>query len=774
MPRARISVSGLIQGIGFRPFVYRIAVKRGLKGYVRNLGDAGVRIEVSGPREAIEDFLRALKSEKPPIAEYTKLKVEWLEGEGGYEGFEIAESDEAGRSVEVSFIPPDIAICPECLRDMLNPEDRHYLYPFTCCALCGPRFTTIKEPPYDRERTTMDEFPMCPECLREFTDPTDRRFNAQTICCPRCGPRMTLYTPDGSIVECEDPIREAASLLAEGWIVAVKGIGGVHLAVKASEDEAVLRLRRRRRKPQKPFALMSLTVEDVRKFAEVSRLEEELLTSYQRPIVVLRKREPFPLSEMVSPGLHNVGVMLPYSGIHYLLLRYCGEPALVMTSANMPQEPMVTSNSEAFRKLRGVADYLLLHDRKIWARCDDSVVRVVDGAPTFLRRSRGYTPLPVEVPGRPEATVVAVGPELMSTASVLVSGRCHPTQHIGDVEGPDTLRFLGEAVRHMMKLLKVREVDAVACDMHPAFLSRKVAEELSEEFGAELVEVQHHHAHLASLMAEKGVPPGVKVVGIVCDGVGYGPDGTAWGGEVLVADYRRFERVGHLEPQPMPGGDACAVWYGRMLAGVLHGALPDGVLRSLLAERVEGFKRGLMEVEAVLSQLETGFNTAWTTSAGRVLDAASCLLKVCYRRTYEGEGAMKLEAAASKGRPGRVVLEAPVRRVGGVSVVETKPMMVQAYRALKSGARVEDVALAVHVALADSLARVAVEEAERRGVGVVGFSGGVAYNEVITSVVRRRVEEAGLRFIRHTVVPNGDGGVSVGQAVVAAYRLSAS
>ena len=770
--KAVVHVSGLIQGIGFRPFVYRLAVRRGLRGYVQNLGDAGVRIELYGPEEAIRDFLRALVNEKPPIATYSRLDISWSRPDGPIpDGFAIAESDVRGRAREFSIIPPDIATCDECLREIYDPGDRHYLYPFTCCASCGPRFTLMYDIPYDRERTAMKDFPMCEHCSREFNDPMDRRFNAQTICCPLCGPRMALYAPDGTCLEREEPLREAAELIREGFILAVKGIGGFHLAVRADLDGPVERLRERRRKPGKPFAIMSLDLEAVREYAHISRAEEELLKSPARPIVVLRKKEPFPLSELVAPGLHTVGVMLPYSGIHHLLLYYARLPALVMTSANMPGEPMIITNEEALKRLRGVADYLLLHNRRIVARCDDSVVRVVDGKPTFIRRSRGYVPMPVELPFQADGVAIAVGAELMVTGAILMGSRCYLTQHIGDVEGPEALGFLEEALGHLARLLRLREAHVVACDLHPAFLTRDAALRLAEEHEAELVEVQHHHAHVASLMAEAGVGRDELVIGIACDGVGYGPDGTAWGGEVLLASYDGFKRLGHLEPQPMPGGDACAIWYGRMLQAILHGQLDEHELRSfLVGERLAGFKWGEREVDLVFQQLEKGFNVVLTTSTGRLLDAVACLLGLTYRRTYEGEGAMKLEAAASRGRPGAVRLVAEVSERDGVMVLRTSELVLQAYEALRGGKRVEDIACAFQLALAEGLSEMAIRAAEANGISVVGFTGGVAYNDAITRTIRERVEAAGLRFIRHTRVPNGDGGISLGQAVIAAVR----
>jgi hydrogenase maturation protein HypF len=770
MKRAVITVQGLVQGIGFRPFVYRLAVRWGLRGYVKNMGDAGVRIDVSGEEGAIRGLLRDLEEKKIPIAVYTKIDVDWLMYSDEHSKFIIDDSDWSKREVKFSLIPPDTATCPDCLRELFDPSDRHYLYPFTCCALCGPRFTTITDIPYDRERTTMVDFPLCPDCDGEFYDPLDRRFNAQTICCPQCGPYMTLYNPDGTAVEAEDPLKLAAALLDEGNVIAVKGIGGIHLVTRTTSDDAVLTLRERRRKPGKPFAVMSPSLEEVLRYAAVSDVEEELLASLARPIVALRKLDPFPLSPYISPGLHTVGVMLPYSGIHHILLRYVDEPALVMTSANYPGEPMFTANEVAFRKLRPIADYFLLHNRRIHARCDDSVVRVIDGSPAFLRRSRGYVPLPIGLPFNSKVSVVAVGPELSSTAAVLKDDKCYPTQHLGDVESPESVDFLREAIGHMTRLLGVGAPGAVALDLHPGFFSRGVAAELAEEHGAGFVEVQHHHAHLASVMAENGVAQGEKIVGVICDGYGYGSDGGAWGGEVIVGGYGGFVRVGHLEPQPMPGGDLASTRYGRMLQGVLHGEIPQEELARFMEENcLNGYRAGVSEIEAVFTQIERGFNTPQTTSVGRLLDAVSCLLGVSYMRTYEGEGAMRLEAAAEGSAEELVDLPLEIDSSSGKMVLKTS-QIVRKLLDLRENHPKSTLAASLQTTLAEGLAEMALRAAEEGGLETVGFSGGVAYNEMINRVLRSRVEARGLRFIRHRLVPCGDGGVSLGQAVVAAYR----
>ncbi len=769
--RAIIKIQGLVQGIGFRPFVYRLAVRRGLRGYVKNMGDAGVRIDANGEEEAIMGLLNDLEEDKIPLAVYTKIDVEWLDHSDRYVGFTIDTSDLGEKEVKHSIIPPDAATCPDCLKELFDPSDRHYLYPFTCCALCGPRFTTITDLPYDRERTTMVDFPLCPDCDREFYDPADRRFNAQTICCPQRGPRMTLYLPDGTVVNEGDPIRLTAKLLDEGQIVAVKGIGGIHLAVKTTSDDPILQLRERRRKPGKPFAIMSRDLMAVERFAVLSEAERELMTSLARPIVALGKLDPFPLSGYISPGLHTVGVMLPYSGIHHILLHHTDEPTLVMTSANYPGEPMFVSNEIAFKKLGKIADYLLLHDRRIHARCDDSVIKIVDDGPLFLRRSRGYVPLPISMPFMSKVSVVAVGPELTSTAAVLKEDKCYTTQHLGDIESPESVDFLGEAVSHTTKLLGVKKPWAVALDLHPNFLSRGVATVLAERFGADMVEVQHHHAHLASLMADNGIDPSEEIVGVICDGYGYGSDGSAWGGEILVGGYDGFQRAGNLEPQPMPGGDLCAIRYGRMLQGILYGEITRDELGGILSRQyLEGFQRGEEEIRIVFDQLEKGIYTPSTTSAGRLLDAVSCLLGVSYRRTYEGEGAMKLEAIAARGAK-IVDLPLDIESDQGRLVLKTS-QVVERLLELKDTYGAADLAYNFQRFLAEGLAEMAMRIGEYGELKYIGFSGGVANNDMITRILGERVEDKGFTFIRHRQVPSGDGGISLGQAAVASVRIS--
>jgi hydrogenase maturation protein HypF len=752
---------GVVQGVGFRPFVYRIAVRNGLRGYVRNLGDSGVEIVLEGDGGRVKAFMEALEAEKPPLAQIHRLEASPLEGKEIYSSFSIrGSSDEAEASGSV--IPPDVSICDECLRELRDPEDPRHNYFFITCTNCGPRYTIIERVPYDRENTTMREFEMCSLCRGEYRDPLNRRFHTQTVACPSCGPRVYLATKVGEVVDDCDPIREAGRLLSEGYILAVKGYGGFHVAAAATMDEPIARLRRAKHRAEKPFAVMARSLEAVRMFAEVGSKEAELLASHARPIVLLRKSEGYCLSELVAPGLHNVGVMLPYTGLHYMLFDGFEGPALVMTSANLPNQPIVKEDSEALERLGEVVDYFLLHNRRIAHRCDDSVLRVHGGRQVFIRRSRGYAPAPVILRVEAGRCVLGLGGELNNTACILLRGKAFLSQHIGDVDNVETRGFLEDAVNHLIRLTNSR-VEAVACDLHPSFSTTRLARELSEEKGLPLIQVQHHHAHIASLMAEHGVD---EVVGVCCDGYGYGIGGEAWGGEVLLCtrEPSSFRRLAHLEKQPLAGGDLATQYPLRMAAGVLYGAGID--VEGWLLESGQRFPHGEAEAKVLLHQLRGGRGLTWTTSCGRVLDAAAAILGICYKRTYEGEPAMKLESAAISGRD---ALE--LKPVIKGDVLETTGMMREVFEnrgRLPRG----DLAYSVHSYLARGLAEIAVEEALNNGVKAVGFSGGCACNQILTSVMRGIVEEAGLRFLVNEAAPPGDGGLSLGQAFVAAFLAS--
>jgi len=754
--RTEIKVSGIVQGVGFRPFIYRIAVKNKLVGYVRNRGDAVVDIIVEGKENNVKNFLRELKAKKPPLARIYETTTKFVEDKGEFERFSILESS---KEVELSgsVIPPDVSICNECLSELRDPRNQRYNYFFITCTNCGPRYTVITRLPYDRSNTTMQDFSMCEFCNREYKEPSNRRFHAQTVACGECGPRVFLTTNDGQHLESGDPIREAGRLLEERYIVAIKGNGGFHVATATTKSEPIARLRKVKHRAQKPFAIMARDIEVIRSFAQVNTAEAELLTSYVKPIVLLRKRDACYLSELISPGLHNIGVMLPYTGLHYMLFDKISEPAFVMTSANPPNRPIVTENQEAINRLGSTVDFFLFHNRTIAQRCDDSVVRLHGEDHSIIRRSRGYAPQPIHLKMSANSCVLGVGAELNVTACVLSKNKAFISQHIGDVENLETLNFLKKAIAHLIRLTNSK-IESIACDLHPKFTTTRLAQTLRNELECPVVRVQHHHAHIASLMGEHGVQ---EMVGIACDGFGHGSDGNAWGGEILHHNEDGFERLAHLEEQPMVGGDLATRYPLRMAAGILQDTID---IEEWLLTRSDRFPHGEREIEIILKQLRRGLAPK-TTSCGRVLDAVSAILDICYKRTYEGEPAMKLESVATKGAD---VLN--LRPTFEGATIETTGLVREIF-AKKDEYSVADLACSAQSYLARSLAKRAVEEAGCIGVEIIGFSGGVAYNEYFTRVIRREVEKNGLKFLAHHQIPPGDGGISFGQTVAASLQI---
>jgi hydrogenase maturation protein HypF len=755
--RVRITVKGIVQGVGFRPFVYRAAVRLGLNGYVRNRGDAGVEILLEGTDDAVAAFLRDLQEQAPPQARIHEIVQTPVKGKNEYSQFTIVQSSKEAEHAG-SVVPPDIAICGDCLRELRDPTDSRFAYFFITCVNCGPRFTIIERLPYDRENTTMREFPLCGFCKREYEDPANRRFHAQTVACPTCGPKAYLTTNNGVNVVTGDPVRTAGKLVSEGKVVAVKGYGGFHIAASVKREEPLSRLRESKNRRAKPFALMARSLEAIQSFTEVNAKERELLTSPARPIVLLNKSSRYSLSEQVAPGLHNVGVMLPYSAMHYLLFDRVPDLAFVMTSANPPNEPLVKGNEEALRVMGGYVDYFLFHDRSITQRCDDSVTRVHENRNAFIRRSRGYAPAPVMLQQRAKRCVVGLGGELNNTSCVLNGDKAFLSQHIGDVENLSTRGFLKEATAHLIRLTNSR-VETIACDLHPKFTTTRLAKELAEQNGWDLVQVQHHQAHVAALMAEHGVD---EMIGMACDGYGYGADGSAWGGEILAC--RRgegtFKRVGHLASQPLLGGDIATRHPLRIAAGILAKKLD---ITEWLNQNSQYLPHGQTEAQLILTQLHKPHGIPQTTSLGRVFDAAAAVIGVCHERTYEGEAAMKLESAAIGGKDALGLASV----VCG-DVLDTTQMLVSVFENRGKVSKA-DLAYAVHSYLAKGLASLAAEKAVDRGVGVVGFTGGSAVNALLTKLMREVVEAEGLRFVVHEVVPAGDGGISLGQAVAGGF-----
>jgi hydrogenase maturation protein HypF len=756
--RMRVKVRGIVQGVGFRPFIYRVASANSLNGYVRNRGDAGVEILLEGSKRNIEIFLKDLKNKKPPLAQIYEVITEPQKGKNQHENFKIHKSS-AETELSGSIIPPDVAICDECLRELRSHEDPRHDYFFITCTDCGPRYTIIEKLPYDRENTTMRDFPMCSFCQTEYVSPLNRRFHAQTVACPKCGPKVTLTSNTGEPVQHADVIRETGKLLSEGQVVAIKGYGGFHVASSTLLEEPLSRLRKAKHRRQKPFAIMAPSIEAIETFARISLKEKELLTSHARPIILLEKATDFQLSSLIAPKLHNVGVMLPYTGLHYMLFDKVKDPAFVMTSANPPNQPIIKENKEALDRLGDIVDFFLFHNRQITFRCDDSVMRVHGERNVFLRRSRGYAPAPVILKNKSRQCVAGLGGELNNTACVLLDDKAFISQHIGDVENIETKEFLKQSVNHLIRLTNSK-VNVVACDLHPKFTTTTLAHELAKENGWQLIQVQHHYAHVAALMAEHNVD---EMIGICCDGYGYGADGEAWGGEILYCsrDTAGFQRIGHLEKQPLIGGDVATRYPLRVAAGILR---DESDVEDWLLQNRNHFPHRDREVNVVLNQLNMKKDIMLTTSCGRVLDAAASVLGVCYERTYEGEPAMKLEFLATKSK--RSLRIEPVFQG---NILKTTPLLHELFEN-KGKVSHADLAHLAHTYLAEGLANLALKEANTRDVKFIGFTGGVAYNEIITSALRHVVESSGLKFLVHEAVPPGDGGTSFGQAVVAGFH----
>jgi len=755
--RVKLNVTGIVQGVGFRPFIYRIAMKNGLTGYVRNRGDAGVEVLIEGEAEKIQGFMCDLIEQKPPLAQIEKMNRTELSGKNEYEHFTIFKSSQESET-SGSIIPPDIAICNQCLKELRDPKDPRFEYFFITCTDCGPRFTIIERLPYDRENTTMQEFPLYGFCQKEYEDPSNRRFHAQTVACPICGPKAYLATKTGEVVQSKDPVRLAGKLLSEGNILAVKGYGGFHIASSTVLERPLLRLRTTKHRQEKPFAIMAKSLQAAKGFAEVGSKEKELLTSPARPIVLLNKSPRYNLSPLVAPNLHNIGVMLPYTGLHYMLFDKVTDATFVMTSANPANQPIVKDNDHALKILGETVDYFLFHNRKIAHRCDDSVMRVHDSRHLFLRRSRGYAPAPLRLKQKSKRCVVGLGGELNNTSCVLLEDKAFISQHIGDVENIETQEFLKEATSHLQRLTNCH-AETVACDLHPKFNTTLLAKEMAQVDSLGLVQVQHHHAHAAGLMAEHGLD---DIMAVTCDGYGYGSDGGAWGGEVLysTSESAEFKRLGHLETQPLLGGDLASHYPMRVAAGVLQKAginVEDWLIKNSIH-----LPHGKKEAELILEQLKKT-NVIETTSCGRVLDAVAAVLGICFERSYEGEPAMKVESTALAGKD-----SLGLKPVLQGDVLDTTYLIEEIYRNL-GRVSVADLAYSAHVYLAKGLATLAIQSANAEGVRNVGFSGGVACNQILVQLMRETVKANGLRFFVHEVVPSGDGGVSFGQAVVAGF-----
>jgi hydrogenase maturation protein HypF len=751
----RIRVTGTVQGVGFRPFVYRSAVELGLAGSVAN-DSRGVTIDVQGLADDLDELQRRLLEEAPPLARIDTVAVEPLAVSGERPGFHIVDSRAEGApAVAVSV---DVATCDDCAAELVDPTDRRYRYPFINCTNCGPRYTIILSIPYDREATTMAVFPMCDDCRKEYEDPANRRFHAEPNACPVCGPHLRLLGPGGEVrAERDDALEEAAAALEEGGVVAVKGLGGYHLAVDAGQPEAVAELRRRKARDDKPFALMVPDLEVARRLCRLTAAAEEALASPRRPIVLAPRTPVSPalVAEGVAPRLPELGLMLAYTPLHHLLMDRLGRP-LVMTSGNLSDEPIAHDDADALERLGPMVDLILTHNRAIHIRCDDSVVRATPSRVQMVRRSRGYAPEPIALLAPARRQVLAVGAELKNTVAVAKGHNVVASHHIGDLEHLAAYRSFLQAVEHLCHLAGVAP-DVVAHDLHPEYLSTKFAVE------GELptLAVQHHHAHVASCLVEHGVAE--PVLGVAFDGLGMGPDGTLWGGEFLVCDLDGYRRVGHLRPVRLPGGNQAIREPWRMALSWAHTALG--------ADTASEYGKGIDERWPVVLAMVERPETILTSSAGRLFDAVAALCGLRPRVTYEAQAAIELEAAAA----GVPVGDAPgwdvdtaVDGASGLTVVDPSPLVARVVAERRRGTGVDEIAAAFHDGLGREVAATAVALATDNGLDTVALSGGVFQNARLTEVVARRVAEAGVRVLVHRLLPPNDGAISVGQAAIAA------
>ena len=762
--RARGRVEGVVQGVGFRPFVYNLALDLGLTGMVTNTA-AGVELIAQGPGREVAEFFRRLVDEAPPLAQIDSLNWDDEEPVEAEQGFVILESRAGTRR---TLISPDTAVCADCLAEMRDPADRRHGYPFINCTHCGPRYTIIQDLPYDRPFTTMKAFTMCPACQAEYDDPGDRRFHAQPNACPECGPRLWFSDAAGNEIACPDPIEEAAQALRKGEVVAIKGLGGFHLATDAFNEDAVAKLRSRKHREEKPLALMVPSLAAARELVELDPASEAALVSRQRPIVLCAQKPGSGVAPSVNPRNRLLGVMLPYTPLHHLLMDQ-GFKALVMTSGNVSEEPICLDNDEALCRIGGaalrgaIADKLLLHNRDIYLRSDDSVVRVVNGSLRYLRRSRGFVPVPLKLadglvpPDCPP--VLATGAHLKNTLCLLRGNEAFVSQHVGDLENLETLEFFELTAGHLERILEARP-GLIACDLHPDYLSTRWALEAAEKRGLPLVRVQHHHAHAVALMAEHGLKE--PVLALSLDGTGYGPDGTVWGGELLWAELHDYRRLGHVRGFALPGGEAAVKEPWRVALGILL---------DLYGEEAAGLDLELVRVHgehlALLRRMkETGLNTPLTSSLGRLFDAAAALCGLRYGVAYEGQAAIELEQAMEA--PAGEGYQFGISQESSQIILDWRGALRELVSEVIAGADPAQVSARFHAGLINGLAQWALAGAEASGLTQVCLGGGCLLNAALLTNLPRLLRASGLEVYTPQALPAGDGGLSLGQALAGA------
>ena len=755
---AKINIRGVVQGVGFRPFVYQLANRHKLNGWVRNTSE-GVSIEIEGHRAILDRFLIELREQAPPMARIESLTTAFQEP-AGYHKFEIKESlSEQGK---YQLISPDIATCHECLADITDIQNRRFQYPFTNCTNCGPRFTIIEDIPYDRPNTTMRHFTMCPECLKEYETPSNRRFHAQPNACPQCGPQIRLLDATGRQLSCADVIEESSALLIKGAIIAIKGLGGFLLACDATNEAVVQNLRQRKRRPCKPFAVMVADITEAEKHCLLTNAERTMLLSPQSPIILAPWKRNSSVLQNVSPQLRYLGIMLPYTPLHHLLLKQVKLP-LVMTSGNISEEPITRDNEEVLRRLSSIADYFLVHNRDIHSTYDDSVLFFFKDTPQMVRRARSYAPHPIHLSFQSEQ-ILACGAEEKSNFCLTRDDHAFVSQHIGDLKNLETMEHFTDTVGLYKKLFRI-EPKVIAHDMHPDYLSTKYAR---EQGSVKLISVQHHHAHIASCMADNALSS--PVIGVALDGTGFGIDGHIWGGEFLVSDYGSFRRAGHLQYLPLPGGDAAIQRPYRTAIGYIATLLNKDALQPILP-----FLKTVAtdEINIILKQLDAGFNTPLTSSMGRLFDAVSAMLGIRQRINYEGQAAVELEMAAYDYRNEATGLSYPyiLENDNGTTVVLLQNLFDAIIKDIRRGEKTGLLSLKFHHSIAAIINDMCAVIRKDTGINNVALSGGVFQNRLLLEVTVPLLENNGFIVFTHRQVPCNDGGISLGQAVIAHHTV---
>jgi hydrogenase maturation protein HypF len=761
--RLRIEVKGIVQGVGFRPFVYRLARDCHLNGWVRNTS-GNVAIEVEGPEEDISQFLGILRDKAPPAAHVQDIATRKVPFKGDTD-FVIRKSQpEPGKYQPVS---PDLATCPQCREEVFARGNRRYLYPFTNCTNCGPRFTIIRDIPYDRPMTTMSHFRMCPECQTEYDDPLDRRFHAQPNACPKCGPTLQLTDRDGTPVTDQNPLGKTAELLHQGYIVAVKGLGGFQLACDATNREAVALLRERKKRPAKPFALMMASLAEIENHCYLSPKEAELLASPNAPIVLLRWRKDISnVTSLVAENNRYLGVMLPYTPLHHILMHYAARP-LVMTSGNLSEEPICQDNDEALRRLHNIADYFLLHNRDIHARYDDSVFLVERGIPRAIRRARGYAPSPIRLPFK-SSQILACGAEEKDTFCLTRDEYAFPSQHIGDMDNEETAEHFENTIDLYQRLFRIQP-EIIAYDLHPEYLSTKYALKYAAEKGLKAVGVQHHHAHIVSCLVENGFRE--PVIGVAFDGVGYGSDGNLWGGEFLPCDLDSFERVAHLEYVPMPGGAAAIRKPYRMALGYIYSLLgPKTPLDDLpIMSKIQPD-----ETNVIKTQLTRRLNSPLTSGAGRLFDAVSALAGIRGHIDYEAQAAIELEMLAPDDAASFEPYPFRISENERPAVIKLKELISAVLNDVRKGIKPEIISARFHKTMANIILETCRLISSESDLKTVALSGGVFQNRLLFNLAVDALENDGFKVLTHQLVPCNDGGISLGQAVIANCQVNKS